>query len=184
MFASFRGAYLHPKLVLTSTPQEGTLHALWCDQRNASPPSSWQRLSSCTPAETKRLLQGWSWFLFIALKTYRYLTCWCSWWCGPGPSSGRCRAPQRRCVWFQVGCPRVPPPPRIPDGDVCHCWRLRTWGETLTPEWYVAQRCACESSVVWHFQLMTIKQIEWFPWIATEHQSLFSNLQLVSTLGK
>lgn len=60
-------------------------------------------------------------------ETSPYLTCWCSWWCGPGPSSGQCRALQRRCVWFQVGCPQVLPPPRIPGGVVSHCWRLRTW---------------------------------------------------------
>ena len=43
-------AYLHPGPVWTSTPQEGTLRALWCDQKSASPPSSWQHLSSCTQA--------------------------------------------------------------------------------------------------------------------------------------
>lgn len=55
-----------------------------------------------------------------------YLTCWCSWWCGLGPSSVQCHAQRRRCVWFQVGCPQVLPPPRTPDGDVSRCWRLRT----------------------------------------------------------
>lgn len=55
MAVSRGAAYLHPEPVLTSTPQEGTLHALWCDQRSASPPSSWRRLSSCTPAKTKQL---------------------------------------------------------------------------------------------------------------------------------
>lgn len=64
-------------------------------------------------------------------ETSPYLTCWCSWWCGLGPSSGQCHAPQRQCVWFQVGCPQVLPPPHTPDGDACHCLRLRTWEGAL-----------------------------------------------------
>lgn len=128
-------AYLHPESVLTSTPQEGTPRALWYDQRSASPPSSWQHLSSCAPAE-KTITPGTNLNPFNSLLSSPYLTCWCSWWCGPGPSSGRCRAPRRRCVLFRAGCLQALPPPRIPDGDAFRCWRLRMQEETFLHKSY------------------------------------------------
>lgn len=41
-------AYLHQETALTSILQEETPHALWYGQKNASLPSFWQHLSSCT----------------------------------------------------------------------------------------------------------------------------------------
>ena len=65
----------------------------------------------------------------------RELTCWCSWWCDPGPSSGQCRAPRTQCESSQGACPRGPLPPHIRGEVAFRCSRLEIYIYTSSAKW-------------------------------------------------